>query len=406
LTVTGPLTGTFVLTGWNTLSELKDGYVGAYGTLIDSLKFQASSDWRVENSATTYGEALRKGDVYTLPLLSAASTASFSGPGVSDIQTTTLTGGNGLPLVRITVMSDEAGKEVPFTATITSPDEVVRFVIIPPQYRAYAPTIARDSKPTTSTAASFQAQGVLLPDIVRAPAKTEDWGPWNYFWAGFTNDQRIYGQISDGTSPNFSGCPSGCGATAWAMLFGWADHQAFIGTPRWASPYRGGIYRQNGGYGADADAPAAMDAGVTNMTWEIRNRVGTFCAFGSGPTLPWNMDNAQGYLTNRSYAHVNTHYNVLGWHEDRLRVYARDSIIYNHTPAIIGTGWLTHYPLAWGYAWRSRQVRSCFGPDLGFNCWNSTEYARFFYVNEGWPGNGSNMGWVSAGTWFAGEVYP
>ena len=74
---------------------------------------------------------------------------------------------------------------------------------------------------------------------------------------------------------------------------------------------------------------------------------------------------------------------------------ARDSIIDYGTPAIIGTGWLNHYPLAYGYAWRSRQ--RCF-----IGCW--TEYSRWFYVNQGW--GGSNDGWVSASTWFAGRIRP
>jgi hypothetical protein len=402
LIVTGPLAGTFTLTGWTSLDEMKDGYAGAYGPMIDSLKNQASSDWAVEKTAATFGEALRKGDVYTLPLLTAGN-ATFSGVGVGYIQTDLLAGPNGLPQYRITVLNDEAGKELPFTATISSPPELVRFIIIPPQNRAFLPSVLNKTAP----AEAMRAQGEMLPMAPQVPQSvnaTEGWGPWNYFWAGNSGDQRIYGQISSGTAPNNSSCPSGCGGTAWAMLFGWADHQAELGAPYWS--LRRGIYRVGGGYGANADAPASMDAGVRAMTWEIRNRVGTFCAFGSGPTLPWNMSNAQGYLTNRSYAHVSTHYNVLGWHEDRLRNYARDSIINRRTPAVIGTGWLTHYPLAWGYAWRSRPIRTCIGPDLGFNCWNSTEYARFFYVNQGWPGNGSNFGWVSAGTWFAGELYP
>jgi len=63
------------------------------------------------------------------------------------------------------------------------------------------------------------------------------------------------------------------------MLFGWGDYQAAIGNPYWAP--RNGLYRVNGGYGADAVAPLFRDAGVTNMTWEIRNRIGTFCWSGS-----------------------------------------------------------------------------------------------------------------------------
>jgi hypothetical protein len=223
------------------------------------------------------------------------------------------------------------------------------------------------------------------------------WGPWNFFWAGTHGDQRLYSQISAHTGPNPTSCPSGCGGTAWAMLFGWADHQAEIGNPGWAG--RQGIYRVSGGYGANADAPLYMDTGVQNMTWEIHNRIGTWCAFGSGPTFPWDMSGAAGYLAGRSYTRLFTHYNSLGIHEDRLRDYARDSIIYRHTPAIIGTGWLNHYPLAYGYAWRSRTV-SCAWYE--FWCSTRTEYNRSFYVNQGW--GGSSNGWVSAGTWFAGEI--
>jgi hypothetical protein len=181
------------------------------------------------------------------------------------------------------------------------------------------------------------------------------------------------------------------------MLFGWADKQAASGNAYWAPRF--GLYRQNGGYGADAVAPATMDAGVSAMTWEIRNRIGTFCAFGSGATPPWSMGGASGYLAGRTGTRLDTHYDVFGIHEDRLREYARDSIRDRGTPAIIGTGWLTHYPLAYGYAWRSRETQAC------FICpWTTTEYSRWFYVNQGWGGSGN--GWVSAGTWFAGEIYP
>jgi hypothetical protein len=67
-------------------------------------------------------------------------------------------------------------------------------------------------------------------------------------------------------------------------------------------------------------------------------------------------------------------------------------------PAIIGTGWLKHYPLAYGYRWRSRTVKKCF-----ILCWTETEYQRNFYVNQGWIGSGN--GWIGSGTWFAGQLY-
>ncbi|MEM8863085.1 MAG: hypothetical protein AAGD96_32645, partial [Chloroflexota bacterium] len=158
-------------------------------------------------------------------------------------------------------------------------------------------------------------------------------------------------------------------------------------------------YRQNGGKGSNAVAPKYMDTGVKNMTWEIRNDIGTWCAGNSGPTFPWDMDQATDYLQGRSGTKLSTSYNVLGIHESGLRQKARNSIRDRDTPAIIGTGWLNHYPVAYGYAWRKRTVRKCF-----IFCWNETQYNRSFYVNQGWGGSGN--GWVSSGTWFAGEIQP
>jgi hypothetical protein len=215
---------------------------------------------------------------------------------------------------------------------------------------------------------------------------------WTYYWAsGGHAAQPLYNQYQ------FSGCAIGCGPVAWSMLFAWADRQAAFGNPYWRNAW--GIYRQNGGTGADAVAPLAMDNGVRNMTQEIRGQVSTFCITGSGATFPWDMAGAQRYLNPRTSARVRTHYNSVGWSEDRLRDYVRNSIRDRATPAIIGTGWLNHYPLAYGYAEQQRTVRTCV-----IFCWTSTVYDRWFYVNQGWGGSGN--GWVSASTWFAGELFP
>jgi hypothetical protein len=53
-------------------------------------------------------------------------------------------------------------------------------------------------------------------------------GPWHFFCTGRSDSrthdyQRLYSQFTIGS------CSSGCGATACAMLFGWADHQAAVG---------------------------------------------------------------------------------------------------------------------------------------------------------------------------------
>ena len=59
-------------------------------------------------------------------------------------------------------------------------------------------------------------------------------------------------------------------------------------------------------------------------------------------------------------------------------------------------GFIKTEQLAYGYAEQTK--RDCFL----FIC--STEYNRWFYVNQGW--GGSSNGWVTAKAWFAGEVLP
>lgn len=216
---------------------------------------------------------------------------------------------------------------------------------------------------------------------------------WTYYWAaGGGGQQPAYNQF------DYNGCAVGCGPVAWAMLFCWADYQAAHGNAYWAP--RTGIYRVDGGHGADAVAPLYQDNGVNNVIRELNEEVSTFCSFGSGATCPWDMPGAAQYLSGRTGATMQANWNSLGISEDGLRDKAISSIVNRHTPAIIGTGWLSHYPLAFGYAWQQRTVRKCF-----IFCWDETVTDRFFYVNEGWGGGGSGD-WVEASTWFCGQLYP
>jgi hypothetical protein len=215
---------------------------------------------------------------------------------------------------------------------------------------------------------------------------------WSYYWAdGGSAAQPAYYQFLDGS------CQVGCGPVAWAMLFCWADRQAESGNSYWAA--RTGLYRPNGGRSGSAMAPLTQDGGVENVIREIHDDVGTFCSFGAGATYPWEMDKASDYLSGRTGATLQTSYNSVGLHETRLRDIARDSIKVRKTPAVIGTGWLEHYPVAYGYAYQERIVRKC----VVF-CWDETVYDRSFYVNQGWGGSGNE--WITASTWFAGELYP
>ncbi len=217
---------------------------------------------------------------------------------------------------------------------------------------------------------------------------------WNYYWTtGGGSVQPAYYQF------DYDGCAVGCGPVAWTMLFCWADYQAGHGNAYWAP--RCGLYRQNGGYGADVVAPLTQDTGVENVIKELHGEVHTFCSFGSGATCPWDMPGAWSYLSGRTGTTLRADWNSIGWCEDGLRDRVIDSIVNRHTPAVIGTGWLSHYPLAFGYAWQTRVIRHSF---LWWS-WDETVTDRSFYVNEGWGGGGSGD-WVSASTWFAGQIFP
>jgi len=219
---------------------------------------------------------------------------------------------------------------------------------------------------------------------------------WTYYWAadGHTQQPR-YNQF------DYKGCHVGCGPVAWGILFGWADRQAELGNQYWRG--RWGIYREHGGRGANAVAPLHMDEGVRNMIREIRDHVNTFCVpGGQGATLPAKMDGARKYLSGRTGTSLKTEYSNMGISLTKCRENARNSIRDRKTPAIIGTGWLVHYPVAYGYRWRSRVIRRGWGP---FS-WSETVYDRYFSVNQGWGGSGNGNDWVEASTWFSGEIYP
>ena len=110
------------------------------------------------------------------------------------------------------------------------------------------------------------------------PAATADWGPWSYNYAGSFGDTRRYSQFSN--DPQM--CPggvSGCGPTAWAMLYGWWDLR---GSPRLMAN------------SSLADAPLYNNnSSVLDCTHFVFSRVGPFCVSGQAATMPWSM--SEGY---------------------------------------------------------------------------------------------------------------
>jgi hypothetical protein len=374
--------------GWNSWDELKMGYGDAYGALVEQLRQDASEEWEVISGTQRSGRILFKGDVYPLATLWPDPDITLSGAGTGYVQTN-LIPRPGLPsLFQITVVDDAPGEQLPLSVQVQYTNGISETILfsIDHFYLVYLPLVNRGAVGQTAAGATT------------APAGIETyWGEWHYYQAGTTADQRWYDQIAAGDPPNTSTCTSGCGSTGWAMLFGWADNQAAEGNPDWVG--RWGLYRVDGGRGPNDVAPNLMTEGVKNMIWEIRNETNTWCWYGAGATDPWDMESARGYLSGRTAARLDTGYCPFGCTLDSLRNCAKDSIINRGTPAVIGTGLLAHFPLAYRYRYRNEYWNS------GHRRVGHTQHE--FYVNQGWGGSGVAVhGWVPGATWFCGELFP
>jgi hypothetical protein len=388
--------------GWDSWAALKQEYDQEYGPLLDSLKNRAEESWTLENGIRQHGESLVQGDVRTVHGLLGHTIESITvtgeGSATQYLQQEQLATNNVPTGLRLTVLDEPANEEdrLPIEVTLaytSGTTETVKYAIVNSEAlninTLYLPAVSANNSSNSSTVRSTESS-----------AATGAWGPWSYWWASGDAGAIRYGQMSSGSAPNNSSCASGCGGTSWAMLFAWVDQRAAAGASPWTNHW--GLYRTNGGLGANATAPNTQDEGVRNMTWEIRNHIGTFCILGSGATWPWNMINAANYVRPRASAawSMQTKYDPTGlcWFGacNGNRNLAIDAIVNRRQPVVVGTGWLEHYPLAYGYAERSQ--RSC------FLFWCSTEYSRWFWVNNGWYGN--NNGWTSADVWFAGTYYP
>lgn len=386
---------TLKLESWNSWNDLKSGYATNYARLLDALERNASHDWQVEQSLTRDGVALRKGETYILAYL-PGGTPALTGPGAALVQSRSLADTR----LEITATDAQPGASVPFSVTISyaSGSETVRFAVIDGlRSLVYVPLVSTNAPRQATPATPAPVAPVAAPAAAPA-AELQTFGPWRTWSAGTDADQRLYRQLRPGESPNTKSCYSGCGATAWAMLFGWVDVRAHAGDPNWSG--RTGIYRTGGGRSPASSttiAPRSNDAGVGAMTWEIHRAIGTFCVLENGPTWPGDMIGAGSYLTGRTSGRLRTDWNFPGIGNKWENV--RRSIVDRRTPAIMGTGFFGHYPLAYKYREQSRRVQRC----ILFVCWGETQYNRQFYVNQGWEGSGN--GWVPADSWFIGEIF-
>jgi hypothetical protein len=211
-----------------------------------------------------------------------------------------------------------------------------------------------------------EADYILVVDLRGAlsPEQPTGWSSWTYYYAGNWGDQRRYTQEWGGS------CWSGCGATAWAMDYGWFDHKGYCNA-------------------IDGVAPLYNNGAVRDCIWYIVPRIGTWCSGSSGATNPWDMYKGYKWAQSRGHGYsVSWAWTLpcLSWSTCREK--ARDSIRDLGRPAIIGIGCTgAHYPLAYGYAWQKYTW-------LGIT-WS---YNRWFKCNMGW--GGSSPQWKKASVWY------
>lgn len=359
----GPLDAPWSFAPWASWRALKDGFGTVYALLLEAQRGEVAPAWEVESAVTAYGEGIPNGERFVLAPLFDDYAVTFEGT-------------DGLALRGETVVRPGL------------PDAVVITAVDAEAWRPVSVTLDYPAAGRSETLRFFVAEAPgPVPDV--RTAGIEPWSPWYLSWAdGGHAAQRDYHQVG------LYDCSSGCGATAWAMLFGWGDELAWQGrlpwTPRW------GLHRVLGG--ADLRAPAQQDGAIDAMTRRIAIDMGSFCFGDLRATPPWDMIDASKELAGKTRATIRTHANYFGYGEDRLRDLAVDEISKAARPVVIGTGLLQHYPLAYGYAIRYRLYTV---NGLVQNVW----LARRFHVNNGWRGSLGD-GWVGSSTWFAGRLRP
>ena len=246
-------------------------------------------------------------------------------------------------------------------------------------------------------------------------------------WAG-SNDPitamrrvRKYDQLAGNQGPNKAPCASGCGATVWAMVFGWADHMAALNHSTWRDHKK--LYSQNGDptkgdvgapefmwkdmpeYIAGARSEDNLVTGVGNIVEEIRSYMDDWGAAGctvtgSRFTAPHIMAQARQYLDRRNVdLGLHAEYDGLGIMTGAGKANVLSQIRDHDRVAAIGIDWFGHYPLAYGY---EHAKFAAWNASTG--AWNAVTDHHRFVVNMGWGKYGSAN--VPYDSWFSGYLNP
>lgn len=214
-------------------------------------------------------------------------------------------------------------------------------------------------------------EGTLSPD------KPTGWGSYSTYYAGTWSDQRKYEQ----KFLSSEGCYTGCGAVAWAMLYGWFDYKGM----------------------ADLIAPSGTgnaseywNAYAGDCIYTTRGYINSYCVFTACATNPWDMPDGYKWAdTDRGIStySIATTYSVPCFPTDGCRDRAIQSIRYGGKPAIIGLWCLSaHYCVAYGYRYREYTA-------AGFTLWTDHD----FKCNLGW--GGSSPSWETGSVWYGNNPH-
>ena len=392
------------------------------------LDANANQEWAAERTINEYGQMLYPGDVYDMVLLYPHGWINLSGPGEDHIDFELIKpGGLMANLLRISVV-DTPPEIQSLQVRVEYDNDVVQITnfLIGIHHQVFLPLVQSDRSGLSAAGTPPHTGGAQRMGAPTGPSQD----PWQGYWtwaAPNRNDQqtafdsqRWYRQLRPHEWRNTTGCASGCGATAWAMLFGWADYRASINDPVWW--HRKGLYRQAGGTYPTASihtvAPLTMGnwepelLGTKDALWELRNvHLGTYCVGDQGATNPWDMYKASRYLTNRSGARVTVQQDNLGIPREYIRDSAVYTILARGAPSIVNIGWFLggHYPLAYGYHWRVREYCTWNLLPPGYYCTMYDNYT--LAVNQGHNGEMGGkwypiVAYVPGSIWLAGQVWP
>jgi hypothetical protein len=192
---------------------------------------------------------------------------------------------------------------------------------------------------SSGTTAYYALQVSVNPSPYHTLGICDGWTPWQYWWAGGCGDERQYQQVWNLGGCN-AGCWSGCGPTAWAMLYGWWDNRGLCTLIGGCTP-----------------TPMFNDVNVNACISALCGWLSPFCAFGQGATTPWNEPNGWRWAPGRGHGISESWTWGVPYFCGGCGGQAQ-AAIQSGRPAIVGTGVYYHYPLAWGYAYREYH---CFG---------------------------------------------